>query len=287
MTVQTRYMTDNDCYKVARENQLKGIMVHSTGCAFVAARDWFGRWNKPGVQKCVHAFVDEREIWNYLPYALAAWHSGTGGANPANIDHVAFEMCEPGPGASAPGFDAAAHEAYSRACWANAADYCAQLCRAYGWTADNITSHYEGYKKGIASNHSDPKNWFDRYGYSMEQFRAEVARKLKGDIVIMGKAVNRDRLIEWINANAYEESAPAPKPAVNPWPQPARQLHKGDSGDDVRWLQWQLTARGYATGIDGSFGPDCDAKLRAFQLARGLSVDGWAGSATVAALKQG
>ncbi len=32
MTIHTRYMKENDCYKTARKNQLKGIMVHSTGC---------------------------------------------------------------------------------------------------------------------------------------------------------------------------------------------------------------------------------------------------------------
>ena len=207
MKITTQYMTDNDCYKVGRRNQLKGIMVHSTGTSYVPASGWFSRWNRPGVEKCVHAFVDDKEIWVYLPYEMGAWHSGTGGANPANIDHIAFEMCEPGPGAASASYDPAAYEAYTRACIANAVDYCVMLCRQFGFTAADITSHYEGYRTGIASNHSDPKHWFDKHGYSMDQFRREVERKLKGEIEIMGKVVNADALIQWINENAVEESA--------------------------------------------------------------------------------
>lgn len=78
------------------------------------------------------------------------------------------------------------------------------LCRQYGFTAADITSHYEGYKKGIASNHSDPKHWFDKHGYSMDQFRRDVDKKLKGEVEIMGKVVNADALIDWINKNAVE-----------------------------------------------------------------------------------
>lgn len=96
--------------------------------------------------------------------------------------------------------------------------YCVMLCRQFGFTAADITSHYEGYKKGIASNHSDPKHWFDKHGYSMDMFRREVDRKLKGEIEVMGKVVNADALIQWINSNAVETEEgsvePAPRPRI-------------------------------------------------------------------------
>lgn len=87
------------------------------------------------------------------------------------------------------------------------------LCRQFGFTAADITSHYEGYKKGIASNHSDPKHWFDKHGYSMDMFRREVDRKLKGEIEVMGKVVNADALIQWINSNAVETEEGSVEPA--------------------------------------------------------------------------
>ena len=42
-----------------------------------------------------------------------------------------------------------------------------------------IIGHYEGHKRGIASNHADPGHWFPKHGKSMDTFRAEVQRVLK------------------------------------------------------------------------------------------------------------
>ena len=51
--------------------------------------------------------------------------------------------------------------------------------------------------------------------------------------------------------------------------------------DDVSRLQTLLLAAGFdPKGIDGRFGPNTDAALRAFQKARGLVVDGIAGAKT-------
>jgi len=75
----------------------------------------------------------------------------------------------------------------------------------------------------------------------------------------------------------------------NSFPVPARTLKKGDTGDDVKWAQFQLN-RCAAVGIspvtvDGSFGPASDAAVRAFQAALGLEADGAVGPATRGALQ--
>jgi N-acetylmuramoyl-L-alanine amidase len=44
----------------------------------------------------------------------------------------------------------------------------------YGLTEKDIIGHYEGYQRGIASNHGDPRNWFPKHGKSMDTFRADV-----------------------------------------------------------------------------------------------------------------
>ena len=41
-----------------------------------------------------------------------------------------------------------------------------------------IIGHYEGHRRGIASNHADPGHWFPKHGKSMDTFRAEVQRLL-------------------------------------------------------------------------------------------------------------
>ena len=62
-------------------------------------------------------------------------------------------------------------------------------------------------------------------------------------------------------------------------------LKRGSSGWAVQRLQMELQARGYdPKGVDGSFGPGCDAALRACQKDLGLTADGACGPATLAKL---
>ena len=62
-------------------------------------------------------------------------------------------------------------------------------------------------------------------------------------------------------------------------------LKRGSSGWAVQRLQMELQARGYdPKGVDGSFGPGCDAALRACQKDLGLTADGSCGPATLAKL---
>lgn len=63
-------------------------------------------------------------------------------------------------------------------------------------------------------------------------------------------------------------------------------LQIGMKGEAVRNLQNDLAAIGYAftSGIDGRFGPETDANVRAFQQAYGLTVDGKVGHATSKAI---
>ncbi len=64
-----------------------------------------------------------------------------------------------------------------------------------------------------------------------------------------------------------------------------RTLKKGMRGQDVRVLQDYLTRAGIATPVDGVFGPGTLRNVKRFQRANGLTADGVAGAATVAALR--
>lgn len=58
-------------------------------------------------------------------------------------------------------------------------------------------------------------------------------------------------------------------------------LQVGSNGSDVSELQTKLKEGGYYTGeVDGNYGPDTEAAVRAYQSAHGLTVDGVAGAET-------
>ena len=55
---------------------------------------------------------------------------------------------------------------------------------------------------------------------------------------------------------------------------------EGSTGEDVRTVQYLVTAQGHSTGVDGVFGPLTKTAVEAFQSSRGLSADGIAGQQT-------
>ena len=184
--LKTRYMIENDCFKASRKIKPEGIMVHSTACPGIMAADWYKRWNKSfskgdtNRQVCVHAFLDDKEIWQYLPWDHRGWHAG----GKANNTHIGFEICEPGGfsysgGATMVGYDVKKNESYFRATWNNAIELCVYLCKEYGLTEQDIICHSEGNKMGIASNHADVMHWFPKHGESMDTFRVAVKKAIE------------------------------------------------------------------------------------------------------------
>ncbi|MEQ6390345.1 N-acetylmuramoyl-L-alanine amidase [Bacillaceae bacterium S4-13-58] len=185
MNLKTKYMTRNDCYKAGRKISPKGIMIHSTATPGVMAAAWFSRWNKSyqageiNRQVCVHAFVDDKEAWQYLPWDHRGWHAG----GSANNTHIGIEICEPGGfsygrGSAMVGYDVKKNENYFRKACDNAVELCVFLCKEYSLTEKDIIGHAEGHRQGIASNHADPLHWFPKHGESMDTFRAEVKKAL-------------------------------------------------------------------------------------------------------------
>lgn len=63
---------------------------------------------------------------------------------------------------------------------------------------------------------------------------------------------------------------------IPPWPI----VKRGATGHPVRTLQWMLRQRGYAVTVDGIFGPQTEAAVKAFQRSRGLTADGIVGPVT-------
>ena len=187
MRLRHQLLTKNDCYKAGRTIQVKGVMVHSTGannpkvCRYVPGDAEMGlntadnHWDRPDLTKCVHAFVGKFADGGVgtvqtLPWSHRGWHAG--GA--ANNTHIGFEICE----------DGLENPVYFAQVYQEAAELTAMLCRQYGLDplADGVViCHQEGFRRGVASNHADVLHWFPKMGKPMDDFRAEVARLMKGE----------------------------------------------------------------------------------------------------------
>lgn len=80
---------------------------------------------------------------------------------------------------------------------------------------------------------------------------------------------------------------------LNPFKKPTDTLRKGASGEQVKWLQFELIKRGFlplvsASGkcnVDGSFGGNTEKAVKAYQEAMKLEVDGKFGPLSRAAMK--
>lgn len=180
------HAVNNLCYITAQKMIPKGIVVHSTGAnnpnlkRYVDAPNEVGinrygnHWNvaKPGGRKvCVHAFIGydknkQVRVAELLPLDICCWGVGTGKKGSYNYDpsYIQFEICE----------DDLSDKKYYEQVISLAAEYCAELCRIYGISTDNIVGHCEAYRLGYGSNHSDPEHWMNKYGETMSDFRVRV-----------------------------------------------------------------------------------------------------------------
>lgn len=195
LSIVQSYLTKNDCYannvnKVdARYTTFQqrgplGLMLHSVGCAQPSAEVFVKGWNKPDLEKCVHAFIDANTgvVWQTLPWNFRGWHSG----GSSNNTHVGVEMCESGqltyitPSQFTVKDLGKAREDAARA-YNSAVKLFASLCKTYGLDPlTDIISHKEGGEKGIASGHKDPELYWQGLGlgYTMATFRAAVKAEL-------------------------------------------------------------------------------------------------------------
>ncbi len=316
----TAHAVNNRCYKAAQKMVPRGIIVHSTGAnnpylrryvdapAEAGENPYGNHWNVPrpgGQDVCVHAFIGRDKngtvrVAEILPLDVCAWGVGRGAKGSYNFDppHVQFEICE----------DALADEGYFREAFAVAAAYCAELCRKFDLAVDTIVSHREAHLCGYGSNHGDPEHWMARFGMTMDDFRADIARRLTGDVNGDGTVDARDAtaLLRYLSgwdvpadtgaADLDGDGTVTTRDAtlllrrLAGWENVATArpvLTRGAAGDEVKLLQTLLISAGYSvgdSGADGSFGPATDAAVRKFQREHDLAVDGSVGPLTWGAL---
>ena len=166
--ITKKILTKNDCYKANRKIKPTGIVVHSTACNQTDANVFIKLWNKSGVEKAVHAFIDAKGVYQTLPFTMRCWGCASGDKGSYNNSHIQFEICE----------NDLKDKEYFETVYNKAVDFCVYLCKKYKIDPKNIVCHAEAHKLGYASNHADVMHWFPKFGKDMDDFRADVKKKL-------------------------------------------------------------------------------------------------------------
>ena len=180
-------LTKNPCYTAGRKITIKGLMLHSVGCAQPSASVFINNWNSASFDSaCVHGFIDANDgtVYQTLPWDHRGWHAG--GA--ANNTHIGVEMCEPACIKYTGGVTfTCSNTDEARACaqrtYNSAVELFAMLCEKFNLDplGDGvIISHAEGAKRGVASNHGDPDHLWRQLGMNltMDTFRKDVKAKM-------------------------------------------------------------------------------------------------------------
>jgi hypothetical protein len=180
MKIIKNILTKNDCFKAGKKIQVKGLMLHSVGCSQPSAKVFIDLWDKPGVEKCVHAFIEpDGDVFQTLPWDHRGWHGG--GAS--NNTYIGVEMTEPatikytGVGAAWKDLDPMKTKEHVLATYKVAVELFADLCEEFKLDPLHdgvIVSHSEGNKRGIASSHADVEHIWNKLGLTMDKFRNDV-----------------------------------------------------------------------------------------------------------------
>lgn len=200
-------LTQNRCCKLAQAFTPKGVMVHSTGAdnpnlkryvqpsktapnrtgllKLIGTNKNDNDWNRDTLSVCVHAFIGKLadgtvETVQTLPWNYRGWHAGVGSTGrSANDTHISFEICE----------DDLTDSDYFNRVYQEAVNLTAMLCQTYHLDPMEdgvVICHSEGHARGIASSHGDVMHWFPKYAKTMNDFRRDVANKMKGDATMPG-----------------------------------------------------------------------------------------------------
>ena len=288
-------MTQSTCYRGTGTMSIKGILWHSTGAnnpelrryvqpddnasnksellTKIGKNQYGNDWNHVSVEAGLNAWIGklangtvttiQTMPWNYRP-----WGCGAGSRGSCNNGWIQFEICE----------DNLSDGNYFMQAYKEACELTAYLCKMYnlnpkgtvsfnGVNVPVILCHKDSSNLGLGSDHSDVYHWFNKYGKTMDNVRADVA-------ALMGSSSG--------------DITPIPIPDTPSVPTSIC-LGKGDSGPEVEQLQKNLIKLGYdcgSWGADGDFGNDTEKAVIKFQRDNGLEADGLVGPLTQAAIEK-
>ena len=194
--------TNSTCYKQTRQQTPLGILWHDTGANnptlkryvqpsydddsydylmnLIGVNQYGNDYNHAYIESGLNAFVGQLADGTVaavqtMPWTYRPWGCGSGKKGSCNNGWIQFEICQ----------DNMENEEYFRACFEEACQLTAYLCDLFGFdpygsvktngiVVPTILCHWDSYKLGLGTSHSDIYNWFDKYGVGMEDVRARV-----------------------------------------------------------------------------------------------------------------
>ena len=171
--------------------------------------------------------------------------------------------------------------------------YSAFFYGKYGAQVDMPQVYWRAFGTSVANAVSNTYKWNNIYGRpiaplgqtymsppasQIEQFRCQAASF--GGTGVSYWAWQNTNTSQWKSIGKDLSCAKNPAQAFRVFPN----LGTGSSGDPARWLQLKLRDAGQKVSVTGTFGSQTKAAVKAFQTARGLTVNGVADTDTWRAL---
>ncbi len=142
----------------------EGAVCHSTATPGATDENEFTYYNGGNRRASAHTFIDWDSITETIPWTERANHAMPA----ANSRYIGVELCEPRD--DDPDRFRKFAEVWKRASW-----YFADMFVKKGWSTDQLHSHKwvsETYKQ---SDHTDPYEYFQKYGKTFADFNDAVA----------------------------------------------------------------------------------------------------------------
>ena len=298
-------LVDESKYSLKCPNTMtpKFLIVHNTAND-ASANNEISYMRTNNSSTSFHIAVDDIEAVQGIPFNRNSWNAGDGTNGNGNRNGIAIEIC----------YSKSGGDKWEKA-KTNAVELIVQLLNQYGWGIEQVKKHqdfsgkycphrildegWEGflnrireklgqapvetptvpnenqntdiYNDGLVNCIYDIQEWLNRHyntGLALDNIYGPKTKAalIKGLQTELNTQYNKGLAVDGIFGNATKNAC------IN--------VREGAEGNITMLIQMALFIKGYNLSMDKKFGPDTTAKVKEFQKANGLSVDGICGKLT-------
>lgn len=261
-------------------NNIKWLVIHYTANDGDSAKgngNYFKN-NKP--KASAHYFVDDNVIVNSVPDNYTAYavggkkYNNNGGKYYGvctNANSISIELCDTQRNGKSD---------LSEKTRKNAIELARYLCKKYKIDKNHVIRHYDITSKLCPKYFVEDEKAWKKFKDDIFATAITPTTIVKKPTVInstlvkeMQKALNSAYKLKLVIDGKLGEKT---KTAIKTY-----LIRNGSKGTYAKWVQKRLNAKGYNIATDGVFGSKSVAALKKYQKAKGLTVDGVCGYATV------